>query len=143
MSTAGGIRKPVRIEDFQLAIKEMASSELVNIRHEIENSIRHLKGSNTRLEQYIKKLQGQEIIDESMGDERLEELDENDIKLFEESIRENQMVLANYDDRITAIDQEFDRRNAKDVPAPSTENVAKAADTASDNVQQIPNTIYL
>lgn len=105
--SAGGIRRPIQIDEFKTAIREMSSDELTRIRNEIGNSIRHLTRSNSRLEKYIAKIEGKPK--ESPGldsSDELESIEENDLQLYQESLRENQMVLNNYNERIEALDQE-------------------------------------
>ncbi|GAV55013.1 hypothetical protein ZYGR_0AS03360 [Zygosaccharomyces rouxii] len=105
--SAGGIRRPIQIDEFKTAIGEMSSDELARIRNEIGNSIRHLERSNSRLEKYIAKIEGKpkESSEVDSSDE-LESIEDGDLQLYQESLRENQMVLSNYNERIEALDQE-------------------------------------
>lgn len=105
--SAGGSRKPIQIDEFKTAIGEMSSDELVKIRNEIKNSIRHLERSNSRLEKYIAKIEGQpkESSEVDSSDE-LGSIEDGDLQLYQESLRENLTVLNNYNERIEALDQE-------------------------------------
>lgn len=110
--TASGMRRPVQIEEFKIAIREMSNDELANIRHEIENSVSHLMKSNARLQAYIDKIEGKEHQydnDELLSDLSIDELnniDHEDLQLFSESLQENSLILNNYNERIEALDQE-------------------------------------
>lgn len=109
MCSAGGIRRPVQIEEFKTAIGEMSQDELTRLEHEIENSISHLQRSNTRLQKYIAKLQGKHVVSEE--DDESEELDlesveDGDLQLYQESLRENEILLRNSGERLEALRQE-------------------------------------
>lgn len=139
MSTAG-YNKPIKLEDFKLAIHDMTVSELNQVKHEIQNSRRHLVTSNSFLEKYIMTLKGEK--DEIEG-EKLEELDEDDIKLFEDSIRDNEHILENYDARLAAVDEEVMlQTTGMDSKNHSAAHTTKEAEEP-EKTSHIPNTIYL
>ncbi|GAV50106.1 hypothetical protein ZYGR_0S02400 [Zygosaccharomyces rouxii] len=130
--SAGGIRRPIQIEEFKTAIGDMPSDELARIRNEIGNSIRHLERSNARLEKYIAKIEGRpkNSPEVDSGDE-LESIEEGDLQLYQESLRENQTVLNNYNERIEALDQEnlyrsSHKGNGSTVPPTPKTNVTTA-----------------
>lgn len=109
MCSAGGIRRPVQIEEFKTAIGEMSQDELTRLEHEIENSISHLQRSNTRLQKYIAKLQGKHVVsEEDDGSEELdlESVEDGDLQLYQESLRENEILLRNSGERLEALRQE-------------------------------------
>ncbi|KAL2707971.1 Translation machinery-associated protein 17 [Kluyveromyces marxianus] len=150
MVTATGIRRPVQIQEFSVAIREASNDELEKIRSEINNAVRHLERSNTRLAAYIKKLKGEEVnnrqeldLDGNFSDD---EIDEKDLNVFQESLAENEKVLSNYHERLNAIDQEeLHRSSSSNVPetrgSGSAQDKSNAID--SDNTAYEPNSIYL
>lgn len=106
MCSAGGIRRPVQIEEFTTAIGEMSETELARVKQEIENSIGHLSRSNARLNKYISKLQGSVNANDDDESEELENIEDGDLQLYQESLRENEILLKNYDERLQALHQE-------------------------------------
>lgn len=106
MLEAGGIRRPVQIEEFTTAIGNMSQAELTRLKQEIENSIGHLSRSNARLNKYISKLQGSTNAADDEESEELEDIDDGDLQLYQESLRENEILLKNYDERLEALHQE-------------------------------------
>lgn len=106
MCSAGGIRRPVQIEEFTTAIGEMSETELARVKQEIENSIGHLSRSNARLNKYISKLQGSVNAADDDESEELENIEDGDLQLYQESLRENEILLKNYDERLQALHQE-------------------------------------
>ncbi|GMM53699.1 Tma17 protein [Maudiozyma humilis] len=104
--SAEGVRRPIQIEEFKQAIKELASGELDRIQREIENNIRHLTRSNQRLLAYIDKIEGKVSKDNVDEIEELDNVDASDLGLFKESLLENQLVLNNNQERIAALEQE-------------------------------------
>lgn len=107
--SAGGIRRPVQIEEFKTAISDMTSAELSQLKHEIENSISHLNRSNGRLNKYIAKLEGKarpHDEEDDEDDEELQNIEEGDLQLYRDSLHENEILLKNYDERLEALHQE-------------------------------------
>lgn len=116
MCSAAGVSRPIQIEEFRLAIKEMSDNELSKVRNEILNCVHHLNRSNSRLQKYIAKIQDNHYSSNSEDEELNEEmdaLDSNDLQLYRESLQENEILLRNYDERITALDQEEIYRSSK------------------------------
>lgn len=105
--SAEGIKRPVQIEEFKTAISGLSSEELAHIKREIENSISHLNRSNARLNKYIAKLEGRHKAEEGdEDDEELQNVEEGDLQLYQDSLRENEILLRNYDERLEALHQE-------------------------------------
>ncbi|CCK68220.1 Tma17p KNAG_0A05560 [Huiozyma naganishii CBS 8797] len=141
-----GIKRPVKIQEFRVAVREMSNDELANVRREIENSTAHLNRSNARLRRYISKIGGEkpqrdEFDLDDEDDENLN-IDSSDLQLFNDSIRENEIVLDNYREIIEALDQE-DIYRATGKPAGGS--VADSSDSASkrETPQDIPAVIDL
>ncbi|QLQ78005.1 hypothetical protein HG537_0A02520 [Torulaspora globosa] len=105
--SAGGIRRPVQIEEFKTAISDMSTEELAHLKQEIENSILHLNRSNARLNKYVAKLEGKaKAEEEDDDDEELQNIEEGDLQLYHDSLRENEILLKNYNERLEALHQE-------------------------------------
>ncbi|CCC68694.1 hypothetical protein NCAS_0B06100 [Naumovozyma castellii] len=137
MSSPGAMKRPIQIEEFKTAIKDMSEEELKNIRYQIENSVSHLERSNKKLEKYIAKLEGleQEYADDS---EEVENIEAGDLQLFRDSVRENQIVLKNYNKRLDALDQENIYRTSGHVKP--SESVSHSAAISTPKAS---NSIYL
>lgn len=110
--TASGMKRPVQIDEFKAAIREMSNDELDNIRLEIENSLQHLTASNARLQAYVNKIEGKEhhyendpLLQDLTTDE-LDNIDHEDLQLFSDSLQENNIILKNYKERLEALSQE-------------------------------------
>lgn len=123
--SAEGVRRPIQIEEFKQAIKELASGELDRIQREIENNIRHLTRSNQRLLAYIDKIEGKVSKDSVDEIEELDNVDASDLGLFKESLLENQLVLNNNQERIAALEQEKIFRTSGMAPAAVESSVSK------------------
>lgn len=106
--SAGGIRRPVQIEEFKTAIGDMSGEELTHLKQEIQNSILHLNRSNARLNRYVAKLEGKVKVgdEDDEDDEELQNIEEGDLQLYHDSLRENEILLKNYDERLEALHQE-------------------------------------
>ncbi|KAK5781967.1 Tma17p PWA37_000737 [Arxiozyma heterogenica] len=150
--TASGTKEPVQIEEFKAAIRDMSNDELNNIRIEIENSLKHLRRSNARLQAYINKIEGREyhyedneLLDDLSADE-LDSIDYKDLQLYSESLNENNIILKNYEERIDALNQENIFRTSG---LPKKNNISNTRDKKQDtdseilNTSEKPNSIYL
>lgn len=105
--SAGGIKRPVQIEEFKTAIGDMSSEELAHLKQEIENCSSHLNRSNARLNKYIAKLEGRHKPGEDdEEDEELQNIEEGDLQLYHDSLHENEILLKNYNQRLEALHQE-------------------------------------
>lgn len=149
MTSASGMKRPVDVANFKIAIRDMGDDELGRVKQEVENSIRHLTRSNERLHRYIKKLQGHAVELED-GGEMDENLGSDDIELFQESIRENELVLDNSRERLEALHDELAYRKAQHPDGKSNpedslaERKLSAIDMDNTNVDvAAPNSIYL
>ncbi|EDO17532.1 hypothetical protein Kpol_534p11 [Vanderwaltozyma polyspora DSM 70294] len=144
MTSASGVRRPIIIEEFRTAIRDMGTDELNTIRAEIENSVRHLERSNKRLEMYVAKLMGEpHEVDNEYLDEN-ENINMDDLKLFQESIRENNIVLSNHRDRLEALNQETIYRvsgTSKNINGVVNNN--GKMDIDSEMEKSAPSSIYL
>ncbi|KAL3228938.1 Translation machinery-associated protein 17 [Nakaseomyces bracarensis] len=146
MATASGMKRPVDVASFKVAISDMGSDELNRIKHELENSIRHLSRSNERLHNYIKKLKGEDV--EIDGEEMDEGLGSDDIELFQDSIRENELVLENSQERLEALEDELSYRSQPTTKEATYDSLGERKPSAIDMDNSkvdvaAPNSIYL
>lgn len=146
--TAGGMKTPVKIREFEVAIREMSNDELNSIRFEIENSLQHLKRSNARLQAYIDKIEGKEhqhedneLLNDLTTDE-LDNIDHADLQLFSDSLKENNIILENQQQRLDALDQENIFRTSG-LPKNGAENKESPVDPKLSVQAEERNDIYL
>lgn len=105
--SAEGVKRPIQIEEFKVAIRESSDEELQRVKNEIQNNIRHLEKSNRSLRAYIDKIEGKAIKDQVIDEvEELDNIDANDLELFKDSLQENEIILKNNRERIEALEQE-------------------------------------
>ncbi|CCD23373.1 Tma17p NDAI_0B03390 [Naumovozyma dairenensis CBS 421] len=143
MSTSSSLKRPIKIDAFKVAIRDMSSDELFNIQREIENSVHHLERSNDKLAKYIAKLEGNHHHEEEDEDtSEVETIDESDLQLFKDSMNENNIVLKNYSQRLEALTQEHIFRTSGKA---TNENIKSKNIDSDNNTQQnaTPNQIYL
>lgn len=150
MCSVGGIRRPIQIEEFKTAISGMSDMELAQIKTEIENSINHLQRSNARLGKYIAKLEGADDRLEADDSDDLENIDSGDLALYKDSVRENEIVLNNYNERVDALEQETVYRKTghgkskHEVEAKDNTNKGPDVDMDNSNVDVVtPNSIFI
>ncbi|CDO94607.1 unnamed protein product [Kluyveromyces dobzhanskii CBS 2104] len=157
MTHASGIRRPIQIQEFIIAIRESSSGELQEIRKEINNAVSHLERSNRRLAAYVAKLKGEEVSNrrelDADGNFSDDDIDEKDLHIFQESLSENEKVLSNYNERLQALDQEEQHRASSPSNTQSTASakssrapISNAGGVDSDNTvvdAKGSNSIYL
>lgn len=150
MCSAGGIRRPIQIEEFKTAISGMSDMELAQIKKEIENSINHLQRSSARLGKYIAKLEGDEERLDADDSDDLENIDSGDLALYKDSVRENDIVLNNYNERVDALEQETvyrkTGRGKSKHEADAKDKTSKGTDVDMDNTNVdvvTPNSIFI
>lgn len=153
MSDASSMRRPVEIQEFEAVIKDLPEGQLAKIRSELENSMRHLDRSNLRLKKYIAKIEGKrEDTPDGVDQEELDKVDANDLQLFQDSFRENEIVLRNHYERLEALDLEesYRQRGARSAPSAasgsSQSHTSRAPAFDSDNTggdTNAPNSVYL
>lgn len=114
MAHSSGIRRPIQIQEFVIAIRESSEHELQEIRKEINNAVKYLQRSNRRLEAYVAKLKGEEVLNrqelDAEGNFSDDDIDEKDLQVFQDSLAENGKVLDNYNERLQALDLEEQHR---------------------------------
>lgn len=114
--------KPIHINDFILAIKDLSDENLISIQSQLSNSMSKLKESNDLLLQEVSTTK--EMIGQLKPEESHEEL-KNDLVLYTETIEENEEVINNQQERIVELNQELSKRGVNKTPAtvPSTTKV--------------------
>lgn len=114
--------KPIRIEEFILAIKDLSDENLKSILSQLDNSITKLVESNETLAEEIETTK--EAVSQLKADESHEEL-KQDLILYTETIEENNEVITNQKERVTELNKELERRGLKDAPSDSLDSKAK------------------
>ncbi|SCU90614.1 LAMI_0E02850g1_1 [Lachancea mirantina] len=156
MSSSTSAKRPIEITDFKEVIRDLPDSQLQQIRAELTNSISHLDRSNSRLRKYIAKIEGKrEDTPDGVEEDELDKIDENDLQLYQDSHRENEIVMRNYNERLDALDQEEAYRGGhvktKDIGASPQTGIAsqkkpRAPSFDTDNTNgdtNAPNSVYL
>lgn len=140
--SAEGVKRPIQIEEFKVAIRESSDGELQRVKNEIQNNIRHLEKSNKSLRAYINKIEGKASKDEVLDEiEELDNIDSNDLDLFKDSLQENEIILKNNRERIDALEQEhIYRTSGSHTTATATQSTTTQKHT-SPNVE--PTSVYL
>ncbi|KAH3901221.1 Tma17p SCDLUD_002707 [Saccharomycodes ludwigii] len=146
--------RPIKTIEFKEAIQNYTASQLEKEKSTIENAISHLQSSNKRMDLLLKKLQADhtksKMVDEDQfqqefGNEELVESNEDgkntgnseDIKLFEDSIKENEGVLYNYFVRLQAI------RDEEEARLTSTKTNDGTITPATSNTTANPNNVFI
>ncbi|KAI0462605.1 hypothetical protein LJB42_004099 [Komagataella kurtzmanii] len=128
------INRPVLIEEFVLAIRELPNESLDAIRSQLSTSVHRLNESNKLMESLLLKIRNK---DKSSSEiDELEDLntEENDDQIYEESIRENEIVLKNQKERIERIEQELlSRSTERKEELPSASASAKSELNTDNN----------
>lgn len=148
-------RRPVQISEFKITIKEVSDDELLHLRKEITNTINKLNESILLMfkeKQLITKtyLQSNPAFqtDETILNEDDDATTEykGDIKLYEESIQENKIVLRNNYERYNALGEEISNRNLelKDagVEIYSLQELAQKVKLENENFSELKNKDY-
>lgn len=106
-------KQAISLVDFQLAIKDSGDEQLQTILEKLITSISRLEESN----QLMRKLMNKEQKEKKEGSGSEGEEDEfnpvtdDDIKIYKESIKENEFVIQNQQDRCRIIEEELGIRN--------------------------------
>ena len=140
--SAEGVKRPIQIEEFKVAIRESSDGELQRVKNEIQNNIRHLEKSNKSLRAYINKIEGKASKDEVLdGIEELDNIDSNDLDLFKDSLQENEIILKNNRERIDALEQEHIYRTSGSHTTATATQSTTTQKHASTNVET--TSVYL
>lgn len=99
--------KPININEFQIAIKDLSDENLHSIKNQLINSISKLEDTDDILENEIISTKGEiSNLKESESHDQLK----NDLDLYSESIEENTIVIENQNQRLVALNEELKRR---------------------------------
>lgn len=84
--------KPIALEDFEQALEDLPEDTLTSVRSQLENSVSKLKSTNLELQQEIDSLRANE-----------DPQSQEDIKLYQSIIEENEQVIQSQTSRIQLI----------------------------------------
>ncbi|ODQ80684.1 hypothetical protein BABINDRAFT_160920 [Babjeviella inositovora NRRL Y-12698] len=141
---SASLKRPVQIQEFILAVLELADFEIYNIRSQLTRSITKLHESNTVMAREVGLIKAR--IDDDNDDETPSAELTEDLHLYQESIQENGIVLKNQEERIGCLDNELtarglsldgstvDAREGVPVTVPLPKAVAAAPDTDNTSV---------
>lgn len=99
--------RPININEFQLAIKDLSDDNLMSVKDQLMNSVSKLLDTNSILETEIVSTKEQ-IANLKESDSHQELKDE--LQLYTESIEENQIVIRNQRERLRSLNEELNRR---------------------------------
>lgn len=99
--------RPININEFQLAIKDLSDDNLMSVKDQLMNSVSKLLDTNSILETEIVSTKEQ-IANLKESDSHQELKDE--LQLYTESIEENQIVIRNQRERLRALNEELNKR---------------------------------
>ena len=140
--SAEGVKRPIQIEEFKVAIRESSDGELQRVKNEIQNNIKHLEKSNRSLRAYIDKIEGKAIKDQVIDEiEELDNIDANDLELFKDSLQENEIILKNNRERIEALEQEHIYRTSGSYGTATTTQSNDVQNHTLNNAE--PTSVYL
>lgn len=113
--------KPININDFQIAIKDLSDENLHSIKNQLINSVSKLKDTNNILEnEIISTKEKISILETNESHSQLK----SDLELYSESIEENKIVIENQNQRLVALDEELKRRGLVTLESGDEENGA-------------------
>ncbi|KAL6948793.1 hypothetical protein ACO0QE_001266 [Hanseniaspora vineae] len=147
--------KPIKVNEFIIAIRSVSDEELVTLENEIKTSLRHLESSNARMQELKKKALAQIKGDDTdfeaahLPDEDVDQGLQADVKLYEESIRENESVIDNHHQRIAAVENEKEHRGLGQKKSSSGKSASAGSKTGTgvsqdnDESGEQSNYVYL
>ncbi|QPG73341.1 hypothetical protein FOA43_000651 [Brettanomyces nanus] len=109
------IQRPIEMNDFVAAIKDIGDDQLYQVMKRLTNSIRKLGQSNLLMTDLMNRDIEKANQDDNDTDGSYEIPTDDDAKLYRESIQGNERVIDNQQLRIVAIDLELERRGSKNV----------------------------
>ncbi|CDK26053.1 unnamed protein product [Kuraishia capsulata CBS 1993] len=140
--------KPIHIDEFKIVIKSITDAEIALLGKQIHNSIDRLERSNFIMQALLQKAKGQEV-KEAFDEEEFDtgEQDEEDLKVYSDSIRENEIVLDNLHKRVEALDDEsLNRDITPPTKPPNVKPALKKVEVDADNDiidSNAPNSVFL
>lgn len=87
------LSEPITLEHFQKALKDLSDENLESVRNQLQLSLRKLHETNDELAQEIKTTK-----------------DAEDLKIYNETISENKVVIKNQKERLTVLEAELTLR---------------------------------
>lgn len=106
-------KQAISLVDFQLAIKDSSDEQLHIILGKLQTSIGRLIESNELMQRLMNKEKKEKAESRSEDDEddEFDPVTDHDIKIYCESIKENELVIENQKDRCQIIEEELNIRN--------------------------------
>lgn len=109
------ISRPIQIEEFQLALRDITDSSLYTSKVELQRSVKKLERTNLKLDKLTHgETPKAEDFSDSEGDE-YDNVKESDYELFHDIIRENELVIRNQQQRLDSIEEELSHRGLPSV----------------------------
>jgi predicted mannosyl-3-phosphoglycerate phosphatase (HAD superfamily) len=143
------INRPIQIEEFTVAVREVPDAELYTLKEQLTKSIAKLEKTNNKLEKLIK---GQTPdSDDEDDDDEFDDIGQEDRDLFQEIITENTVVASNQQQRIDRVNDELQYRGLSketqvqvQIPADAVSEKITPIDTDNNVVDaNAPNCVFL
>jgi hypothetical protein len=109
-------KQPISLMDFGIAIHESSDEQIHQIHERLQVSLHRLAESNKLMKRLMDKetaAKGVKGDNEENDDEEFNPVTEDDIKIYTESIAENERTIANQIERCKIIEEELGVRNLK------------------------------
>ncbi|KAH3686676.1 hypothetical protein WICPIJ_002320 [Wickerhamomyces pijperi] len=145
------INRPIQIEEFQLALRDISDSSLYNTKQQLEKSVKKLYKTNIKLDSLTRGSNGESVLksqerlnlsdsdDDDDDDDNYNNVEESDYELFHEIIRENQIVIKNQQQRIDSINDELEHRGLPSIEGTPVYDATSSTSEIDKNKNQ---TIY-
>lgn len=105
-------KQPISLVDFEIAIKDTSDNELLKIKNNLLVSIQRLKDSNKLMANLMnKELHNKQKNKIIIDDDEFNIPTDDDIKIYTDSINENNLVIENQSKRCGIINDELKIRN--------------------------------
>lgn len=134
-------KRPIQLEEFTLLVRDLADQELEGVAKLIKNSMTKLHNSNELMGTLLKELEDMKTSqeDRDVYEESNDSTLEDDIKLYRESIYENEVVLLNQELRMEILSLELESRGKLDVimdevKMKKAENISQDNDVTKESV---------
>lgn len=99
--------KPIKIQEFTISLQSSSLDDLKVLKQEVETKLERILQSNELME----KLMNKEIQSSPEYDsDEFNELNDDDVKIYKDAIKENFFVLNNQRSMIEALDNEIKTR---------------------------------
>lgn len=134
------LQRPVELQDFEVSLKDVADEQLYQLKDELSTKLQKLQKTNNKLTKLINKERIE--LSEGESEDEFEPIDQNDETLFNNIIKENNIVSRNQAERIDLLDRELSSRGLplhKGEPVHEHAKIAKK-DNPDEKVETTLNT---